>query len=110
MAAGKVTHQFKIKNTSSEAVIINKIYTSCMCTTAMLTIGDKQLGPYGMPGHEDIPRIDQMVNPNEEVTIDAVFDPSAHGPAGIGQIQRTITLENNAGQPVELSIAATVTP
>ena len=37
MAEGKVKNAFKIINTSNEAVIINKMYTSCMCTTATLT-------------------------------------------------------------------------
>src|SRR3989344_9045071 len=77
MAAGKVKHQFKIKNTSSEAVSIEKMYTSCMCTTAELTVGVKRFGPYGMPGHGTIPRIDQIVNPNEEATVEVVFDPAA---------------------------------
>lgn len=110
MAKGIVKHQFKIKNTSSEAVVINKIYTSCMCTTAELMVSGKQFGPYGMPGHSAIPKIDQSVNPNEEAIIEVAFDPQAHGPAGVGRIQRTITLENNAGQPVELQFAAIVTP
>lgn len=110
MAAGKVKHQFKIKNTSNEALVINKMYTSCMCTTAELMAGGKQFGPYGMPGHEAIPKIQGIVNPNEEATVEVVFDPAAHGPAGVGRIQRTITLENNAGQPVELSFSAIVTP
>src|SRR3989344_6767643 len=54
MADGEVKHQFKIRNTSSEAVIINKIYTSCMCTTASLTTRSGQFGPFGMPGHSAI--------------------------------------------------------
>lgn len=110
MAAGRVTHQFKIKNTGSEAVNIEKMYTSCMCTTAMLTVGDKQFGPYGMPGHDAIPKINQIVNPEEEITVEVVFDPAAHGPAGVGRIQRTVTIENNAGRPIELQFAAVVTP
>lgn len=110
MAAGEVKHQFKIKNTSSEPVTINKIYTSCMCTTASLVIGDKQFGPYGMPGHAAVPKINQIINPNEEAAVDVTFDPAAHGPAGVGRIQRKIIIENNAGQPVELQFAAVVTP
>lgn len=110
MAAGKVKHQFKIKNTGSEVVIINKIYTSCMCTTASLVVEGKQFGPYGMPGHDTIPRIDQAVDSNEEAVIEVTFDPAAHGPAGVGLIQRAITIENNAGQPVELQFTAMVTP
>ena len=87
MAAGKVKRAFKIKNTSNEAVVINKIYTSCMCTTATLINKGKQFGPYGMPGHAAIPKINQTVNPNEETTVEVVFDPAAHGPAGVGKIK-----------------------
>lgn len=118
MAAGKVSHEFKIKNTSSEPTVIEKMYTSCMCTTATLVIGDsstnsgqiKKFGPVGMPGHSAIPPINQILNPDEEATVGVVFDPSAHGPAGVGRIQRTVILENNAGKPVELQFAAIVTP
>lgn len=110
MAAGKVKYRFKIKNTSGEAVTINKMYTSCMCTTAELITGGEQFGPFGMPGHGAIPKIQGVVNPNEEAIVEIVYDPAAHGPAGVGRIQRSITLENNAGQPIELQVAATVKP
>ncbi|MBI4085898.1 MAG: DUF1573 domain-containing protein [Candidatus Liptonbacteria bacterium] len=110
MAAGKVKHTFKIKNTGSEPSTIKKMYTSCMCTTATLTNGGRQFGPYGMPGHGAIPIIDETVNPNGEAAVEVVFDPAAHGPAGVGRIQRSITIENSGGQPVELLFAAVVTP
>lgn len=110
MAAGKVTHTFKIRNASEEAVTVNKMYTSCMCTTAELITGGKQFGPFGMLGHGVIPKINQTISPGEEADVEVVFDPAAHGPAGVGRIQRTITIENNAGQPVELLFAAIVTP
>ena len=110
MAAGKVKYQFKIKNTSAEAVTISKMYTSCMCTTAALMMNGKQFGPVGMPGHGAIPKINQTINPNEEAIVEVVFDPAAHGPAGVGRIQRSVTLENNAGKPIELMFAAMVTP
>src|SRR3989338_9291809 len=110
MAAGKVKHTFKIKNTSNEAVVISKMYTSCMCTTATLAIGSKQFGPFGMPGHGATPLINQTINPNEEASVEVVFDPAAHGPAGVGRIQRVVTLENNSGQQVELQFSAAVTP
>ncbi len=110
MAAGTVTRTFKLRNTGDQPVIIQKIYTSCMCTTATLSLSGKQFGPYGMPGHGAIPSINQTINPNEDATVEVVFDPAAHGPAGVGRIQRTVTIENNAGTPVELLIAAIVTP
>jgi len=110
MATGKVNHAFKIRNAGIEPVVIGKMYTSCMCTTASLTIDGKQFGPYGMPGHGFVPKIGQTINPNEEATVEVVFDPAAHGPAGVGRIQRAITIEHNAGQPVELLFDAIVTP
>lgn len=118
MSAGKVKRDFKIKNLGNEPVTINKMYTSCMCTTASLSIGDpstgsgqvKRFGPYGMPGHGAIPTIGETLNPNEAATVEAVFDPAAHGPAGVGRVQRTIIVENNAGKPLEFGFTAFVTP
>lgn len=110
MAAGEVKHEFKIKNTGSGAVTINKMYTSCMCTVATLWMRGERFGPYGMPGHGFIPKIEQSINPNEEVIVEVVFDPAAHGPAGVGRIQRVVTIENDSGQPLELQFAALVTP
>ena len=110
MAAGTVSHLFKLKNRDTEPVTIHKIYTSCMCTTAALSVGGKQFGPYGMPGHSAIPRVDQALGPNEEATVEVVFDPAAHGPAGVGRIARSITIEQSAGRPIELTFSAVVTP
>ncbi|OGG43019.1 hypothetical protein A3G50_02350 [Candidatus Jorgensenbacteria bacterium RIFCSPLOWO2_12_FULL_42_11] len=110
MANGNVKHEFKIKNAGNNPVVIEKIYTSCMCTTAALVTDGKQFGPYGMPGHGFIPKINAAIDPSKEATVEIVFNPAAHGPAGVGRIQRTITIENNAGQSLELEFAALVTP
>ena len=110
MAAGKVTHRFAVKNTGADPVNISKMYTSCMCTVAVLQKGDKKFGPYGMPGHGFIPKMNAMVDSGEEVFVDVTFDPAAHGPAGVGAIQRAVVLENNAGNNVELQISAEVKP
>ena len=110
MAAGKVSRQFTIRNTGSETVTISKMYTSCMCTTATLITASGQFGPVGMPGHGVIPSINLKINPNDEAIVNVVFDPAAHGPAGVGRIQRIVTLENSAGAPIELQFSATVTP
>lgn len=81
-----------------------------MCTTATLMMGGKQFGPYGMPGHGFIPKINETMDAGEEATVEVVFDPAAHGPAGVGRIERGITIENNAGRPLELGFTALVTP
>jgi len=110
MMNGTVNHQFKIKNEGSEAVTIRKMYTSCMCTTATLMKGGEQFGPFSMPGHVSVPTINQVINPGEEAVVEAVFDPAAHGPAGIGRIGRAVILETDSGKPFELLFTATVTP
>lgn len=110
MQAGKVNHAFKIKNSGSAPVTLEKLYTSCMCTTALLRVNDKEFGPYGMPGHGFIPKINYELKPGEETTIEAVFDPAAHGPAGVGKISRTIILEQNDSKSLELNFSALVTP
>lgn len=110
MAAGPVTHRFTVKNTGIDPVTVSKMYTSCMCTTSVLQKGDKRFGPYGMPGHGFIPKMNAQVGPGEEVLVDVTFDPAAHGPAGVGSISRVVILENNAGDNVELQISAEVTP
>lgn len=110
MAAGKVTHRYQIKNANATPVVIRKISTSCMCTTAQLVKGGKKLAVYGMPGHGYVPNLDAPIEPNEQAVVEVVFDPAAHGPAGIGQIDRLVSIYTGAEEPLELSFNALVTP
>ena len=110
MARGKVTHRYPIRNVGTEPLVIRKLYTSCMCTTAALVKNGSTSEAYGMPGHTPIPTINVPINPQEEAFVEVVFDPAAHGPAGVGPIERVVTIENNAGQPLELEFAALVSP
>ena len=110
MAAGKVTHLFKIKNANAAPVVIRKISTSCMCTTAQLVKGGKKLAIYGMPGHGYVPNLDAPIEANEQAVVEVVFDPAAPGPAGIGRVERFVTIYTGAAQALELSFNALVTP
>ena len=112
MAAGNVSYATTIKNTSAAPVTVTRLYTSCMCTTGTLEVGNKKLGPFGMPGHggAGIVNTNEALAPGEEATLKITFDPAAHGPAGVGFIERVITVETNAGAPLELAFTATVTP
>lgn len=110
MAAGKVSHKFTIENTGQTALTITKLYTSCMCTVAtLITLAGKK-GPFGMPGHAAIPSISETLAPGGRARVEIVFDPAAHGPAGVGRIERVITVETKAGKPLELGFVAMVTP
>lgn len=110
MAAGKVAHRFKINNANAAPIVIRKISTSCMCTTAQLLKGGKRLAIYGMPGHGYVPNLDEPIAPKEEAMVEVIFDPAAHGPAGIGRVERLVTIYTGAEQPLELSFNALVTP
>ena len=111
MAAGKVTHLYRFRNSGAEPIVLGKMYTSCMCTTAALVKSSgRKFAPVGMPGHTPIPALNETLQPNEEAMVEVVFDPAAHGPAGIGPIDRVVTIENSAGQPLELAFSANVKP
>jgi len=111
MARGKVTHRYWIRNTGTEPILIRKMYTSCMCTSAALVKSSgRKFDPVGMAGHGFIPTINEPMNPGEQAIIEVVFDPAAHGPAGIGPTDRVVTIENSGGQPLQLAFTAMVTP
>lgn len=82
-----------------------------MCTEASLVLpGKKPMGPFGMPGHGFIPTLSAVLGSGEKARVEVTFDPAAHGPAGIGNVSRTIYLENDSGAPLALSFAAKVKP
>ena len=110
MAAGNVVHQFKVKNSGTGPVKIDYMYTSCMCTTASITFGGRQFGPYGMPGHGFTPKINEVISSEEEAIVEVVFDPAAHGPAGVGPVERAVYIEADNNEVLELLISAIVTP
>jgi hypothetical protein len=110
MAAGNVAHRYAVTNLGGSPVTITKVFTSCMCTTATLVTPSARRGPFGMPGHASIPSIRERLAPGETAQVEVVFDPAAHGPAGVGRVDRTVTLENDAGRPFELAFTAMVTP
>ena len=64
MAKGNVSNIVKIKNVSAEPITINKVYTSCMCTSASVMKLGKSYGTFGMPGHGGSPSMNLMMQPN----------------------------------------------
>ena len=110
MAGGNVTHRYWFRNESPAPVLIRRIYTSCMCTTATFVRGMKIINRYGMPGHGPLPAVNESLIPGEAAFVDVAFDPAAHGPAGLGPTQRVVTIESDAGRPLELQFTANVRP
>jgi hypothetical protein len=110
MAKGKVDHIFRVTNPTDKDVVLKRIGTSCMCTNAYIASVDGEKGPFGMEGHGYVPPADETIKAGESRDVRVVFDPNAHGPAGVGLIDRFIYLTDASGGTLELEIKTVVTP
>ncbi len=110
MFKGNVEHDFAVKNTTDSELLVTGAETSCMCTRAVLKLPDgREMGPFGMPGHGFNPSLNVNIKPGESLVVRAIFDPAAHGPAGVGLVERQILLSTNKGQ-LMMQFRAQVTP
>jgi hypothetical protein len=110
MKNGVVNHEFTVTNNTSAPVFLPTVYTSCMCTTAFLETPSGEKGPFGMQGMGYVPPANDTLAPGESRTVRVQFDPNAHGPAGVGAIDRFIYLVDSKGGVLTLEIKAVVTP
>lgn len=111
MKNGNVTKAFTVSNPTEQDMKLSTVSTSCMCTKAFIIGPDGSMkGPFGMPGMGYVPPANEVIRAGESRTIRVVYDPNAHGPAGVGRIDRFITLTDDSGNVVQLEIVANVTP
>ncbi len=111
MKDGNVTKDFTVTNPTGKDVFIPGLVTSCMCTKAFMVEPDGSTkGPFGMPGMGFVPPVNETIKAGASRVIRVVYDPNAHGPAGVGQIDRIITLTDKSGGTLQLEIKALVTP
>ncbi|MEK7176849.1 MAG: DUF1573 domain-containing protein [Patescibacteria group bacterium] len=109
MKDGVVKKTFTVSNTSNQDVRVDSVVTSCMCTNAYIINGENKRGPFGMPGHgNSVPKANEILKVGEERVIEVVFDPAAHGPAGVGVIERYVYLVDENGGALQLEIRAEV--
>lgn len=93
MKDGVVKREYEIKNNSDKTLRLKKIATSCMCTKAYVTLGDKKTRIFGMEGHGDKnPSFNFEIPGGLVAKVVAEFDPAAHGIAGTGVFDRTVWL------------------
>lgn len=110
MKDGLVTHVFKVTNPSDKDIFVRKVATSCMCTKAYIESAIGEQGPFGMEGMGYLPPANELIKAHESLDIKVVYDPNAHGPAGVGAIDRLIYLTDESGGNFTLEIKALVTP
>lgn len=110
MKNGLATHIFKVTNLGNKDVYIKKTSTSCMCTKAYIKNGNKEKGPFGMEGMGFLAPSNELIKAGESREIKVVYDPNAHGPAGVGFIDRMIYLTDESEKTFQMEIKAVVTP
>lgn len=111
MKNGMVSHIFTITNSSDKDIDVKKISTSCMCTNAYIVSANGEKGPFGMEGHGGfVPPANVTIKSGNSLDLKVVYDPNAHGPAGVGTIDRVVYLTDASGGTLQLEIKAVVTP
>lgn len=111
MKNGLVTKEFTVTNTTGKDIFVPTLVTSCMCTKAFIVESDGSAkGPFGMPAMGYVPPANETIKAGESRTIRVVYDPNAHGPAGVGRIDRFVTLTDASGGAIQFEIKALVTP
>ncbi|MDO8658079.1 MAG: DUF1573 domain-containing protein [Candidatus Levybacteria bacterium] len=97
--AGNAKHPFKIKNNGTKDLTIANMATSCMCTKVYLQTNKEKSPEFGMKGGhgsgEDGSSWTGVIKPGEEAQVFADYDPTAHGPQGVGPISRLVSFETN---------------
>lgn len=111
MKNGDVSKIFKVTNETNADVLIPGLTTSCMCTKAYFidSNGNKK-GPFGMPGMGFVPKLNKSIKVGESADIEVIYDPNAHGPAGVGMVDRFVYLEDTNNNKLQFEIKANVTP
>ncbi|MDP2655766.1 MAG: DUF1573 domain-containing protein [bacterium] len=111
MKDGDVTKEFTVTNPTGNDIFVSTVLTSCMCTSAFIVLADGSTkGPFKMPGMGYVPPANETIKAGESRVIRVVYDPNAHGPAGVGRIDRFVTLTDANGGTLQLEIKALVTP
>lgn len=83
---GVVTTTFAVKNTGNEPLVINRLSTSCGCTTAEMD--------------------ESPLQPNESRKMVVTFDPMVH-PDQLGKIERVVYLQTS--DPIQPEVEIDIT-
>jgi len=91
-----LTHTFTIKNNGVGVLKVNKIETSCHCTTTLFKNRGKTHGPFGM-SHDGSPSSwSDEIAPGDTADLTINYDTKFHGlPGDDGDQVRTIFVETN---------------
>ena len=106
MSKGNVTKTFAIKNNGTDLLKLFNVKTSCHCTKAKVTVGTNESPLFGM---DSLSSWTGEVIPGKEAKLSVIFDPAYHGPAGVGPINRYVSVETNDRVNSKLTFSVTGT-
>lgn len=104
---GIVSTDFEFKNTGKSDLIINKLSSSCGCTSASV-VYQGSVGPeFAMAGHgkENPTDWEVVIRPGDSAILRLFYDPTVH-PDLEGAVTRTVSIFSN--DPVEFETRVTI--
>ncbi|MBI2268634.1 MAG: DUF1573 domain-containing protein [Candidatus Blackburnbacteria bacterium] len=109
-SGGNAQHVFKVKNTGYGPLTLANFSTSCMCTKVLFQGTGGKSPEFGMKGMSQPSSWKGSLTPGESGEVVVIFDPTAHGPQGVGPISRVVSFEtSDPNQPyVEFAFDGTV--
>ncbi len=108
LAEGVITTEFEFANQGKSDLVINKLSSSCGCTSGAI-VYKGEIGPeFTMEGHgQENPKNWQVaISPGESATLRVYYDPTVH-PDLEGAVTRTVSIFSN--DPVEFEKKVTLT-
>jgi hypothetical protein len=105
---GIVSTDFEFTNAGKSNLVIDKLSSSCGCTSGAI-VYEGVVGPkFSMEGHaEENPKDWQVeIKPGDSAVLRVYYDPSVH-PDLTGTVTRTISIMSN--DPVDFEVQATIT-
>ena len=101
--------EFTIKNEGKSELVVDKLSSSCGCTSASLVYQGQEGPRFYMAGHgHDEPDASwqEAIAPGDEATVKVYYDPTVH-PDLTGSVTRTVSVHSN--DPVDFETKLTIT-
>lgn len=95
MSQGTVTRTVTVSNTGNGPLEIFGMKTSCMCTSATLTIDGNRSPEFSL--HNNPAFWSEKLAAGQKADLEITFDPNAHGPDATGPITRTVHIKSTDG-------------
>lgn len=94
---GIITHNFRLENQGKTDLVIDKIETSCGCTSASVVYKGEEGPKFNMPGHKvnkNNKNWEITIPPGEQAELKVYYDPNFH-PDFRGEAVRSISVFSN---------------